>query len=114
MRTADIRRLLTLAAGLLLAGCASVPEVEEPAPPEEVAAFAAAMERAVNPGGVSYDRLRLRSEGAIRETEQPVRQEVCWRREPAGIRETIEIPGWPPQTMLGNSPSGASTGPTRG
>ena len=103
MKTADLRRLLTLAAGLLLAaGCASVPEVEDPAPPEEVAAFAAAMERAVNPGGVSFDRLRLRHEGTIVEIEQPVRQEICWRREPAGLRETIEVPGSPPQTMLGD------------
>ena len=100
-KPADIRRLLALAAGLLLAaGCASVPEVKDPAPPEELAAFAAAMERAVNPRGSTFDRLRLRYEGEIRELETPVRLEICWRRDPAGLRETVEMPGIPPQTML--------------
>ena len=100
-KPADIRRLLALAAGLLLAaGCASVPEVKDPALPEEVAAFAAAMEQAVNPQGSTFDRLRLRYEGEIRELETPVRLEICWRRDPAGLRETVEMPGIPPQTML--------------
>lgn len=101
MKTADLRLWLTLAAGLLLAaGCASVPEVKDPAPPEEVAAFAAAMERAVNPGGVSFDRLRLRFEGAIAEIDMPVRLEICWRRTPPGLRETVEMQGSPSETML--------------